>query len=313
MWIAICAVVGLIALFLLISALCFFKVFYSRKRKVLRNDKIKLPHGKIYKEFREEITDWIIAARKTTHKDFEIKSYDGLTLRARYYECCQGAPIEIIFHGYRGDAERDMSGGIERCFNMGRNALLVDQRGCGRSDGHVITFGVREHKDCISWINFVIEHFGEDVKIILTGVSMGAATVLMAGGRFLPSNVVCVVADSGYTSAKKIICTILKKKHLPAKLIYPFVKFGARLYGRFKLEEFPPENAVTVTEIPTIFIHGDTDKFVPCSMSEELHSRCSARRKRLLVINNAGHGLAYPCNKTEYIKVLQAIQEECNF
>ena len=93
-----------------------------------------------------------------------------------------------MFHGYRGSSERDLCGGVQRCFKLGRSALLVDQRAHGRSDGHIISFGVNERKDCLAWVDFMVKHFGPDVKIILTGISMGASTQrvkdLSAQGKF---------------------------------------------------------------------------------------------------------------------------------
>lgn len=313
MWIAI-TIGAIIALIILISAICFLKVFYSGSRKPLKNDKYEIPPGKIYKEFRDEMIGWMKTARKITHKEFEIKSYDGLTLRGRYYEYSNSAPIELLFHGYRGNAERDMSGGIERCFAMGRSALIIDQRACGTSDGHVITFGIRECRDCLSWIDFVNDHFGPETKIILTGISMGAATVLMAAGsEDLPSNVVCVLADCGYTSAKDIIVTRLKRVPFLVPVVYPFVKLGALIFGGFNLEGNSPIKAMHKSSVPVIFIHGDKDKFVPCEMSTALYEACSSRHKKLTVIPEAGHGLAYPRDKEKYISTLNDFQKECGF
>ena len=148
-------------------------------------------------------------SREMRHEDFEIKSFDGLTLRGKYYECDPDAPVELLFHGYRGNAERDMSGGIARCFALGRNALIIDHRASGFSQGHVITFGIKEYRDCLSWVDFAVNHFGADKKLSLTGISMGASTVMIAAGTPLPPSVVCVLADCGYTSAKEIIEKII--------------------------------------------------------------------------------------------------------
>jgi len=314
MWYAIGIIGAIIVLALLLSAVCFFKVFYSRSRKTSKQDKFKLPPGKIYKEFREEMIGWMKTARKITHKEFQIKSFDGLTLKGRYYEYSNSAPIELLFHGYRGNAERDMSGGIERCFAMGRSALIIDQRACGTSDGHVITFGIKEYRDCLSFVDFVVDHFGPETKVILTGISMGAATVLMAAGsKELPSNVVCVLADCGYTSAKDIIVRTLKKRLLPAPLVYPLIKLGARIYGGFKLEEYSAVKAMQNANVPVVFIHGDKDKFVPCEMSTALYEACASRHKKLTFIPDAGHGLAYPRDKKAYIASLNDFQKECGF
>ena len=77
----------------------------------------------------------------------------------------KGLPIEIMFHGYRGSGERDLSTGVRRAFLCNHNALIVDQRAASKSDGNVISFGINEHRDCIAWANFVAYNFGEETKI----------------------------------------------------------------------------------------------------------------------------------------------------
>ena len=127
-----------------------------------------------------------------------------MTLVGKYYEYKKDAPIEILFHGYKGNGERDLSGGIERCFKIGRSAIIVDQRGAGESDGHTITFGIKEHLDAIKWAEYASNRFGSDAKIILTGLSMGAATVLMASGKKLPDNVKCILAIADIPLQRKL-------------------------------------------------------------------------------------------------------------
>ncbi len=295
---------GVIFSTLLISLICFFLAFYAPKRKS-NDDTFSLPLGDLYEPWQDDILAWVKMARSCEHKDFSIKSYDGLTLRGKYYEYKRGAPIEILFNGYRGDAERDLSGAIERCFALERNALIVNQRACGTSDGHIITFGAKERLDCALWAEFVAKELGSDVPIILTGVSLGASTVLLASELELPKNVACILADCPYSSAKKIIKTVIRRDmHLPASIIYPFVYLGALLFGGFKISDGDAVRAVKNSKIPIIFIHGDNDAFVPCEMSRELYDAC-ASKKSLVFIKGAGHGLAYPVDKEHYLSALR--------
>ena len=308
------AIVGIVVacivlLILAIAYYCYRRVFYAPPRKPMGADEYEIPPGKIYEEYRGKMVAWMKETRAMPCERVSITSFDGLTLRGRFYEYQKGAPVEILFHGYQGTSERDLCGGVQRCFALGRSALLVDQRASGESDGKVISFGVNERKDCLRWIDFIIEKLGKDVKIMLGGVSMGAATVLMAAGETLPDNVVCALGDCGYSSAREIIQKIVKEMHLPPKLVYPFIKLGARLFGHFNLEETSPVQAMETCKIPVILLHGDEDAFVPFEMSEKIYAACQTP-KRLVTVQGAGHGLAFPKDEVGYIQALREFEQD---
>lgn len=236
------------------------------------------------------------------HRDVSITSFDELKLVGKYYELEKGAPIEIMFHGYKGTAERDLCGGVFRAFELGHNALIVDHRTSGGSEGKVITFGVKESRDCLDWIDYTIQNINPDAMIILTGISMGAATVMIAAGKKLPSNVVGILADCGYTSAKDIIKKVIRDMKLPATLLYPCAKLGAILFGRFNPDTESPINSMKTCTLPIIFFHGIPDDFVPASMSEENYNACISQYKHLELMDGAGHGLCFPADQESYFK-----------
>ena len=293
-----------------ISYYCFKRVFYWPPRTPLKEEEFELPPGHICDEHKKAMIGWMRETRAMPCERVSITSFDGLTLRGKYYECKKGAPIELLFHGYQGNSERDLCGGVQRCFSIGRNALLVDHRAGGESDGNVITFGILESKDCLRWIDCGIEKFGEDVKIMLGGISMGAATVLMAAGAELPKNVVCVVADCGYSSAKEIIQKIVADMGLPVRFVYPFIKLGAKLFGKFDLEEYSPLQAMETCKTPILLFHGDEDDFVPFEMSEKIYAACKCK-KRFVGVKGAGHGFAYPTDVEGYLRALTEFEQEC--
>lgn len=304
-WILAGIAAGLLCAVLVIAYVCYRIAFYVPPRKESSSDAVEIPEGEIYEVFREQMESWGREVRALPRQEFSVTSFDGLTLHGKFYEYAPGAPIELMFHGYRGSAERDLAGGVQRCFGVGRSALLVDQRCSGKSGGHVITFGIREHRDCLTWVEFMCRQFGPDVKIILTGISMGAATVLMAGGHPLPENVIGILADCGFSSARDIIRTVIRQMGIPANLGYPFVKLGARIYGHFDLEETSPMEMVKKCTLPVIFYHGETDDFVPCDMSRQLFEACASRRKQLITVPGAGHGLSFPVDQEYYLQTLR--------
>lgn len=290
---------------LLVSFGFFLFIFYVPPRKRRDPDKIDYPPGKIYEPFYDSMRQWILTARSTPHENVSITSFDGLKLCGKYYEYAPGAPVELMFHGYRGSAERDMAGGMHRAFRLGHSALIVDQRCSGNSEGNVISFGINEHRDCLDWIRFMNSHFGPDVKIILTGISMGASTVLMASGKELPPNVIGVLADCGFHSARDVICSVADSMHLPSGLLFPFVKLGAKLFGHFDLEEITAVDSVRNCKVPVLFFHGEDDDYVPCYMSRINYDACGSRKK-LVLIPGAGHGLSFPVDQDRYIAEMNA-------
>ena len=304
LWIVLGVVIALALMIVLLSYLCFRMAFYSPDRPAIPSDAIDIPEGEAYEEFRENMEKWARDLRAMPHEEMSITSFDGLTLRGKFYEYAPNAPIELMFHGYRGTAERDLSGGVARCFQLGRSALLVDQRGCSDSEGNVISFGINEHRDCLAWLDFAIQRFGKDVKIILTGISMGASTVLMVSDQALPPNVLGILADCGFSSAKDIIKKVIRQMGLPADVGYPFVKLGAKLFGQFDLEAHSAVEAVKNATVPVIFFHGDGDDYVPCEMSRINYEACTAKKK-LVIIPRAGHGLSYPVAPDTYLNALR--------
>ncbi len=301
-WILLGVAAAIALLVLLTTYICFYIAFYA-PRKPKSKEEYPIPEGEIYEPYRDQIVAWLKESRALPQQEVSIQSFDGLTLRGKYYEYAPGAPIELMMHGYRGKAERDLCGGVQRCFALGRSALIVDQRACGTSEGRIITFGIKERRDCLDWVNFMIQHFGPDVRIILTGISMGGATVLMASGEELPSNVIGILSDCGYTAPKEIIQKVIRQMKLPAKLLYPFVKLSARIFGGFDLEECSAIEAVQKAKVPIILFHGEADDYVPCEMSRQVYETCISTKK-LVTIPGAGHGLSYIVDSEKYLSEL---------
>ena len=227
-----------------------------------------------------------------------IKSYDGLSLFGRYYQGKAGAPLFIEFHGYKGDALRDVCATDMVFKSLGASTLIVDQRAHGKSDGTTISFGIKERFDCLQWIKWACEQFGE-IPIFLSGISMGASSVLMASELDLPKNVCGIIADCAYSSPKEIIKKVCRDSGLPDHLLYPFISAGAFIFGKLNLNKFSPIKAVSKSKTPIIFMHGEADTFVPCQMSAQIYDSC-ASEKYLYTFENAGHGYSFASDVEKY-------------
>ncbi|MDO5545623.1 MAG: alpha/beta hydrolase [Eubacteriales bacterium] len=238
-----------------------------------------------------------------------ITSCDGLTLSGRYYHVADGAPLDIAFHGYRSSGLTDFCGGAELSRELGHNLLLVDQRAHGKSQGMTITFGIKERWDVLSWVDYALERFGPDTKILLYGISMGASTVLMASELPLPEAVRGIVADCPYSSPTKIILSVARKMRIPGPVAALFSWAGAKVYGGFDLREADPVRAVKQAGVPILLIHGESDGFVPCDMSGEIQ-RANPRKVYRCTFPGADHGISFLTDPDRYRHIVQEFSDK---
>lgn len=244
-------------------------------------------------------------------EDMYIISRDGLKLHGRYYAGQSDAPLLICLHGYRGTPSRNFCGGPPFLFRAGYNILMLESRGHGKSEGHTVTFGIKEQYDCCDWVKFAAEHFGPERKIILMGLSMGAATILMAAGTELPSNVCGIVADSPYTDPLGILLNSCAKMHYPAWASAFFLSSAAFLFGHFSLNaDADAEKAAGRTNLPILLIHGAKDAFVPPRMSEAI-SAANPKCIRRETFEDAGHGMSYIVDAERYERIICSFADEC--
>lgn len=298
-----------VATLLFVTLYVYYVAFYSRKKG--QDDIYNIPLGEQYDVHKEEMLSLIKQLEKRECEDVYTTSFDGLKLHARYYHVKDGAPLNIGFHGYRATALRDFCVGANETIKREHNLLLIDQRGQSKSEGNTITMGVKEHRDVKSWVDYSIDRFGKDVKIILYGVSMGAASVLMATSLDLPKNVKGVIADCPYSAPKDIILSVAKKDMgISEILAYPFVWLGAKIFGGFNINAINCKEAVKKSKIPALILHGEDDRYVPYQMSEEIQKANEALVARY-TFEKAGHGISFFSDKERYRKLTEEFIAKC--
>lgn len=202
----------------------------------------------------------------------------------------------LCSHGYRSHGRGEFRLIARHYHEKGFNVLMVDHQAAGESEGSLITFGYNESKDIIKWAHHLCEAFGENIKIILHGVSMGCATVTMASGdESLPDNVKYTVADCGYTSMNEQFRAVLKSFGVPSFPLIPLTEMWNMIIGKFRYSEVNPLEAVTHARVPMLFIHGSADTFVPTEMVYKLYDACSTE-KDILIVDGAIHARSYFVN-----------------
>ncbi len=191
----------------------------------------------------------------------------------------------IIIHGYTS-SPRGMGMYAQKYHELGYNVLMPSLNGHADSELGSITMGWNDRLDIIDWINFIAENYPES-KIILHGESMGAATTMMTTGENLPDNVKVAVADCGYTSVWDIFSNKMKNSfkmdEFPTLYCANTVN---KIYSGFDFKEASAIEQLKKSKIPTIFVHGDKDTFVPYEMLDKVYEAAACEKAKVTIPNS---------------------------
>ncbi|MBR2142025.1 alpha/beta hydrolase [Anaerovibrio sp.] len=242
-------------------------------------------------------------------EEWSMTMPDGRNVVAVNYRPAQtGHRWVILAHGYGRD-HRYVRDYAEVYLKQGYHVLSPDLCAAGESEGKYITMGVKESEEIAKWAAKVKE-CDNDAEIVLHGISMGAATVMLAAGRYEIPGLAAVIEDCGYTSAYDMFTNQLDVIFgLPEFPIMKCVDIVSGIKTGVKVSDAAPIKAVPDIKVPVMFIHGTADKLVPPSMMEKLYNACPASKSKF-VVEGAGHGDAMTVAGKEYWKAVFSFLDE---
>lgn len=242
-------------------------------------------------------------------QDVYITSKDGLKLHGFWIPAENPRGTILLAHGYRSTILVDFGLAFAFYHALGMNILAPQQRAHGQSEGRYITFGVKESEDMQRWIDYHNKTYGK-YQMILSGLSMGASTVLYLADRNLPSNVKCIIADCGFTSPKAILDVVYRSVvQIPSGLSLWAANLFAHLFANFDLNQKDTRESLKTARIPVLMIHGLDDDFVPSYMTQQGFDACTGD-KDLLLVEKAGHGTSFLVDKEAYTKKVISFLEK---
>lgn len=240
--------------------------------------------------------------------DVYTESRDGLRLHALWVPVENAKGTVLFAHGYRSTYLVDFGGAMDYYHRRGMNLLIPDQRSHGKSEGRYITFGVKESEDMLCWLEYHNDNLG-DFPVLLSGMSMGASTMMYLADRDLPENVRGMIVDCGFSSPYEILLSVFRSViHLPGWLCLWATNIFTKIFAGFTLKEKDSRVTLKNNKLPIIMVHGKDDDFVPCSMTKEAYDVCTGDKQKLLV-DGAGHGLSFLVDKETYIAAIDAFLE----
>ena len=195
-----------------------------------------------------------------------------------------GGGVVLLLHSARND-RREMLSRAEFLRHRGFSVLLFDFQAHGESRGLEVTFGDRESHDVAAAIEY-LHHQLPNEKVGVIGVSMGAASFVLAQGR---PRVEAVVLESMYATLDEAVANRLRPYLGPlgppfAALVLP------QLQPRLGIEpgRVRPMDWMARIDAPVLIINGSADNYTPLAEARGLFAAALSPRE-FWAVEGAGH------------------------
>lgn len=251
-----------------------------------------------------QINTWLDSLQANSLlKDTFITAPDGIKLHAFYASSSKPTrKTAIIVHGYTDSAIRMFHIGYLYNKSLDYNIIVPDLRYTGLSGGDAIQMGWLDRLDVMQWIDITPSIFGDSIQAVVHGISMGAATTMMTSGEKLPDYIKCFVEDCGYTSVWDQFKKELKEQFgLPSFPLLNIASQICKIQNGWSFHEASAINQVKKCNKPMIFIHGDSDDFVPTSMVYKVYE-AKPEPKELWIVPDTDHANSYKNHPEDYTK-----------
>jgi hypothetical protein len=244
-------------------------------------------------------------------KPTQVHSKDGLILHGQIIENPGSHLWVIACHGYGNKASDAMCNYARGFYDEGCNVLLPLARGHHEDSGIFITMGWKEKDDLLLWAKEIIKQDSQ-AQIFLFGLSMGAATVMMASPLNFEGHVIGIIEDCGYSNLYDQYKMQLKAIFgLPAWPLLSVCSIVSRLRCGISFKQVDTKKQLAKTQLPILFIHGQKDGFVPFEMLAENVQACTSKIKETLVLPQARHGESIYIDTALYWQTISKFMQRC--
>ncbi len=246
--------------------------------------------------------EWVDSIRSTgALRDTFIVKDNGKRMHAWYLASPDSTGnTAVIVHGYKSNPIFMFQIGYLYNHDLHWNILLPDLTAHGQSDGNIIQMGWNDRHDVNRWIAVAHDIFHADT-LLVHGISMGAATTMCVSGDDQERDYVRgFVEDCGYTSVWDEFSGELKNQFgLPSFPLLDITNTVCKLQYGWSFKEASPLEMVKKCHKPMLFIHGDSDTYVPTAMVHRLYE-AKTGSKALWLAKGSEHADAYRDHHEEY-------------
>ncbi len=218
----------------------------------------------------------------------------------------------IVVHGTRQNRTDLAAGVLDLTGEFARHGFAVlafDMRGMGESPPAPLSLGYFEQRDVLGAVDFLrsgplpYPELGRPRAIGGWGVSMGAATLLLAAAR--EPAIQAVVSDSAYADIVPVLeQQVPQGSGLPPAFTPGALLAAQALYGVNFYAVRPVDVVASLAPRLVLFIQGSADHYIPPSNEDELYAAARAAPDAHVGywrVPGAAHAQSFHTAKGEYV------------
>lgn len=275
---------------------------------------IYAPHG-IHRPSKEQVIQFAINVMGidydeyvTWEKEDFVCDNGTVKIRGEYHPVSNAKGCAILAHGF--GQNRYIMLPQEYLFReLGFSTIIFDQRAFGESAEKYCTFGIMEAEDVACVVEWAKRRCGENMKIVLLGVSMGAAASMKA--LDYTDKIDYLIEDSGFADVRDAIGSLYQSLNGGERnpdVISAFERKTEEL--GFSMKDNKPVDAVERSVTPICIFHGTADSTIDVSNAEKIYKKCNNSASRMELFVEKEHALCitdeerYRANVKDFLKDL---------
>jgi alpha-beta hydrolase superfamily lysophospholipase len=237
-------------------------------------------------------------------RGIEFNSPDGISLKGWYVPAEGAAHGTIVYCHGLNRTRIEMLPDAEFGHSRGYNGVLFDLRHQGASGGAITTLGYQERLDVLGAVRYALEHEQAARPVVVWGVSMGAASALLAAAE--SPDISAVISDSSFDSMMGTMRHHLKLfLGLPGFPIADEVGYWVAWRGHFSPADFDLVKAVErIGDRPILFVAVEGDRRMPPSIARTLYAHAQSPLKKIIVLPGRRHGEGFNQAREPYEKAV---------
>ena len=261
-------------------------------------------------EERKRIRGQAAELKERASQKILMTSYDGTKMAGHFLPCENAKRLVVAVHGWRSGWNYDYRTLAPFLHDHETAVLMIELRGHGESGDRYLYYGKKERFDIAEWTKLAATELAKDLPIYVIGMSAGALSTLMSTTAGLHENTKGVIVDSCAGSARALGMSVVKNLGVNPRLIYPFIRFDARLRLGMDDNAYTGFDAIQGNQLPILFIHGTKDRVADIHSMQKLYDNCKTAKFQLIV-EGADHTKSCFVDPERYQKALLDFFDFC--